>query len=111
MHIQNVFRNGGIMAGLICLLTVQIVYAGADSTETEAEGLVWPEVSTQAFQSGQSAFEVLPVAQADPDSDFGEDVNVNMTTIHTMPRLLSKENSLILFSRRVWTFCLPRLKA
>ena len=81
MHIQNVFRSGGIMAGLICLLTVQIVYAGAESTGAEAEGLVWPEVSTQAFQSGQSAFEVLPVAQADPDSDFGEDVNVNMATI------------------------------
>ncbi len=81
MHIQNVFRSGGIMAGLICLLMVQIVYAGAESTGAEAEGLVWPEVSTQAFQSGQSAFEVLPVAQADPDSDFGEDVNVNMATI------------------------------
>ena len=43
------------MAGLICLLMVQIVYAGAESTGAEAEGLVWPEVSTQAFQSGQSA--------------------------------------------------------
>ena len=32
-------------------------------------------------EPGQSAFEVLPVPEANPDSDFGVDINVNMDTI------------------------------
>lgn len=81
MHIQRVFRNSGILAGFICLLTVQNIYGGTDSTGAASEGLVWPEVSAESSQGGQSAFEVLPASQVDPDSNFGEDVNVNMATI------------------------------
>ena len=42
--------------------------------------LVFP-VAAASAEAGQSAFEVLPVSEPNPESDFGVDINVNMDTI------------------------------
>ena len=42
--------------------------------------VLYPAVTASA-DSGQSAFDVLPIPEPNPDSDFGVDINVNMGTI------------------------------
>ncbi len=42
--------------------------------------LVFP-VAAASAEPGPSAFEVLPVSEPNPESDFGVDINVNMDTI------------------------------
>ena len=52
-----------------CILMVFLVTA-----------VLCPAVTSYA-ESSQSAFEVLPMAEPNPESDFGVDMNVNMDTI------------------------------
>ena len=81
MYRRRALPKCGIVTGILCLLAVQTVFAGEAKQEPGETGLVWPETHNVSKAEGPSAFEVLPASSPDAESDFGEDVNVNMTTI------------------------------